>query len=336
MRRALLTLVCLIACKDKPVELPPPPQPPRDGVKLIQPGALPHQRLRYQFTKGARTASTLVCDFAIKNDGEGEAIPTLVVELETVVDDVLGDGSAKLRFTLTRARLRDAPSGPASDDLQAQATALEGVVITELLAPDGKSSEARVEQAATVPDKIRAQLDSVVQSLQHAAVQLPVEPIGVAATWQERRTLPPGGIQGVSEILYTVTALTPSSFTYASVGRLTGEPQTIERDGMKVEVTNTTGSSEAKGTLELSRYMLDVDVTSVFSSTMNAIAPEDTPGAGSSTVEIKMATRMTPGIASAAPVVPDGLSDGVPDDAATPPSDAGAPSGVDQGAHNAP
>lgn len=353
MRRVLLTLVCLAACKDKPAEpIAPPPQPPHDGVKLIQPGTAPYQTLRYHFTKGARTASTLVCDYAIKSDGQGDAIPPMIVELETVVDDVLGDGSAKLRFTITRAQPRDpAPDATpdAADALQADAVALQGAVITALLAPDGKTSGTKVEPTATAdatgsaahgapaaapdatasaahgppaPDKARAQLATLIESLEHAAAQLPVEPVGVGATWVERRTLPPGGITGVAEIVYTVTALTASSFAYTSAGQLTGGPQTIEREGVKIEVSNTSGHSEAKGTVELARYALDVDVSLVFSSTMNAIAPKDVPGSGSSKVEVTMATRMTPSPA------PSAGSAGSADSTPSSPSP--------QGAHNAP
>ena len=340
MRRRLLTLVFVIACKDKPVEQPARPEAPHDGLTLIQPGTAPRQTLRYQLTKGARTTSTLACDFAVKSDGQGDAIPTLIVELETVVDDVLADGSAKLRFTLTRAHLRDAPGSTTPDELQAQATALQGVVITELLAPDGKSSGAHVEAAAAVPDNARAQLDSLVESLEHVVVQLPSDPIGVDATWQERRTLPPGGITGVSEILYTVTALPPGAFTYTSTGLLTGAAQTIEREGMKVEVTNTKGRSAAKGTVALSSYALDVEVSSVFSSTMNAIVAKDTPGAGSSTMEITMATRMTPGTpgtpgTTGTPRTTSASDTAVPSDAG-PRSDAPPSAGSDQGAHSTP
>ena len=328
MRRALLTLAVLVACKDKPPAPPPPPAPPHDGVKLIQPGTGPLQALRYRFVKGARTASTLVCEVAIKSDGQGDTTPPLVVELETLVDDVASDGTAKLRFTLTGAHLQH----EASSELQAAVAALPGVIITETIAPDGASSGARVETAGAAPDKARGQLDSLLQSLAHVTTQLPAEAVGVGATWTERRTLPPGGIRGIAETVYTLTGLTPHSFTYTSAGQLSGGPQTIERDGVTIEVTHTAGHSEAKGTVELARYALDVDVHTTFTSTMNAIAPKDTPGSGSSTVEITMATRMTPAPDPAAPTSdagPDdaGPGDAGPDDAGTSdagPSDAGA------------
>jgi len=332
MRRAALTLIFVIACKDppSPAPPPPPPAPPQDGVTLVQPGAEPRQALRYRFAKGSHTASTLVCDVSIKNDGQGDPSPALVVELDTVVDDVLADGSAQLRFTLTRTQLRDAAGGTLPADAQAEVAALQGVVIIERLAADGKSSGARLAPAAApVPDQARAQLDSLLQSLEHVATQLPAEPVGVGAVWEERRTLPPGGITGVAETVYTVTAVTPGSFAYTSAGKLSGPPQTIQREGMTVEISNTTGHTEAKGSIELSRYAIDVTTSSVFSSTMNAIAPKDMPGSGSSTVEIKMATRMTPSTPSAGSAA---AGDAEPFPA---PSSA-APSGSDQGAHNAP
>src|SRR5882724_7032632 len=46
-------LAAAIACRDQPPPPPPPvPQPPHDGVTLIQPGAAPRQTLRYHLTKG--------------------------------------------------------------------------------------------------------------------------------------------------------------------------------------------------------------------------------------------------------------------------------------------
>src|SRR5215510_15705531 len=98
MRYTFLTLVALIACRDKALELPPPAPPPHDGVTLLQPGAPPLQVVRYHLTKGSKTSSELMCDVDVKNDKQGGPMPTLIVELETTVEDVLADGSAKLRL----------------------------------------------------------------------------------------------------------------------------------------------------------------------------------------------------------------------------------------------
>jgi hypothetical protein len=262
---------------------------------LIQRGVAPYQALRYRLTRGARTTSQLICDVDVKNDGKSGPMPVLIVDLDTTVEDVLADGTAKLRVTVTRTSVRDRPGSPVTSEMvQAQATAMQGVVITETLAPDGQLTDSHVEAAASVPDSAREQLDRLSRSLSLVAMRMPAEPVGIGATWRERRTLPDGGIRAVSETLYTLTSLTGTTLGYTSVGLSSGAPQTIEQDGMKVEVTDTRGHSEAKGSVDLSRYTFDVTSASSFATAMNVVAPQGTPGAGPSTVEITMAIHVAP------------------------------------------
>jgi hypothetical protein len=324
MRRVTLTLfvvVCtLVACKSEPPE--PPPQAPHDGVTLIHRGVPPYQPLRYHLARGTRTTSELVCDLEVKNNGDSGPMPVLVVALDTTVDDVLPDGSAKLRVTVVRTDVRDRAGSPvASEVVQAQAAAMRGVVVTQTVAPDGQLTDVRVEPAAAVPEAMRDQLDRLSRSLQQVAMRMPAESVGVGAIWRERRTLPEGGIRATSETLYSLTSFTGSTIGYSSFGLSSGAPHTIEQDGMKVEVTDTRGNSEAKGSVDLSRYAFDATSTSTFATAMNVIAPEGTPGAGPSTVEITMAIRVAtaaaPEIASAsAPTAdsaaPDAITSAAP------------------------
>jgi hypothetical protein len=318
MRCALLTIAALIACKDKRPEQPPPPPVPHDGVTLIQAGAAPLRVLRYQLTKGTKTTSELVYDLDARSAGseigsgsaagssaagEGGPTPTLVFTLDTAVDDVLPDGTAKLRITVVKAQVRDQPSNPSGGDvLRSQAAAAEGVVFTETLAPDGKISDPKVDAQAALPAKARERLDSLIQGLEHVAMQLPSEPIGVGATWKERKPLPAGGIRAMAETTYTLTALTGTTASYTAAGRSTGDAQTVEQDGMKVAVTNPRGHSEIKGTLDLARYVVDVSSKATFAADMNVDAPAGTPGAGSSTVEVTVGIQMAP--AAVAPAEP--------------------------------
>jgi hypothetical protein len=306
MRRVTLTLlvvVCtLVACKSEPQE--PPPQLPVDGVSLIHRGVPPYQPLRYHLARGSRTTSELVCDLEVKNNGDGGPMPALVVVLDIAVDDVLADGSAKLRITVVRTSVRDRPGSPvARDVVQAQAAAMHGVVITQTLAPDGQLADSRVDVAASAPESMRDQLDRLTRSLSQVAMRMPAESVGVGAIWRERRTLPEGGIRATSETLYTLTSLTGSTIVYSSLGLSSGPPHTLEQAGMKVEVTDTRGHSEAKGSVDLSRYAFDATSTSTFATAMNVIAPEGTPGAGPSNVEVTMAIHVAsaaaPSIASA-------------------------------------
>jgi len=339
MRCILLTLVVLIACKDHKPEQPPPPPPPHDGVTLLQPGTAPLQVLRYRLTKGVKTTSELVYDFDARNtdpadantkpvEGQTGTSPTLIVTLETVVEDVLTDGTAKLRMTVVKTQVRDQPGSQVSSDLvSAQATAAEGVVLTETLAPDGEISNARVEDASKLSVKARTRADSLIQSLEHVAMRLPAEPVGIGATWQERKPLPEGGIRAISEATYTLTSITGTTFAYTSTGRATGGTQTIEEDGMKVEVTNPRGHSETKGSVDLTRYALEVTSKSTFSAAMSVDAPNGTSGAGPSTVAVTVAVQLTPEAPS--PVNP-------PPAVNAPAASADSSGEPAQGAHSAP
>jgi hypothetical protein len=297
-------------------------------VTLVQPGTAPRQALRYQLSKGNKITSQLECDADIKSSELGGPMPTQVVALETVVDDVLPDGAAKLRITVTDAGIRERPGAEAVGDvMRAQIAAMRGVVISETLAPDGNISDARVEAGAT-SDKLHRELDGLLRNLEHVATRLPAEPVGVGAVWRERRTLPEGGVRAVSEITYTLASLDGTTVGYHSIGESTGAPQTIEQDGTKLEVTDTHGRSSASGTVDLARYAPDLTALSTFETTMKVIAPSpgsgdgpassDGPGSsdvrgsgdGRSTIEIAMAIRMTSThpITAAVPAAP-GSSD---------------------------
>lgn len=295
MRRAYLTLVGLMACRDKTSEPPPPPPPPPpalDGVVLLQPGVPPLQTLRYHLTRGATVKSRLVCDVDVKSSELRAPMPTQVVDVETEVEDVLASGDARLRITVVDAGIRDRPGAASTDVVRAQTAALRGVVITESLAPDGKISGARVEAGAS-PDKLHNELDSLLQNLARVATRLPAEPVGIGATWRERRTLPEGGVRAVSEITYTLVSHAGTTIAFTTVGQASSPPQTVEQDGEKVEVTDTHGHSEASGSLDLSRYALELTATSAFATTMAMAAPDAGRGAERSTIEIAIAIRMT-------------------------------------------
>lgn len=325
----MILALALIACRERTPPPPPPPPPITDGVMLLQPGTAPHRALRYHLTKGTRTRSELVTDLDIKSDEQSGPTPTLVVGFETLVDDVLADGTAKLRLTITHTTVRDrAGSVLTSDLVQSQAAAMQGVVITEMLGPDGKLEGARVEAAPGTSDKVRAQLENLTRSLQQVAMRMPHEPVGLGATWRERKPLPDGGIRAMSETTYTLTSLMDSTIGYTSVGTSTAAAQTVEQDGMTAEVTSARGSSEARGSVDLSRYALTVTSTSKLTTEMSVSAPPGTPGAGASTLEITMAVHVSSADAtSAEPVAAPAAGSGDTAPAAGPataPSNAGS------------
>ena len=300
-----------------------PQAPPHDGVTVINPGTAPLRLLRYHLNKGDKTASELVWDFATQDDGKAEVTPSLVLDFETTVEDVRADGGAQLALRVTRTAIRgeDAGAGSgsemgntpgsatSSDLVRGFASAMQGVTIHEVLAPDGGVSGLQVDAPPGASAALASRLDSLSQGLAQITMRLPTEPVGLTASWRERKTLPDGGIHAVSEATYTLTTLTETTIGYQANATMSGPPQTIEQDGVKVDVSDTHGRSEVRGAVDLAHYAPQGSLKSSFATTMNIAAPAGTPGAGKSTMAVTMAFQLTP-IAVAAPV---------------PPIDAGAP-----------
>jgi hypothetical protein len=182
---------------------------------------------------------------------------------------------------------------------------------------------------------VRTRLESLTRSLEQVAMRLPAEPVGVNARWRERRTLPEGGIRAVSETTYTLTSLAGTTLAYTAAGSSSGAPQTIEQDGLKVEVTHTRGHAETQGTLDLSRFAPRVTSSSVFATAMDVADPKDAPGAGASTVEIAIAIQVTPIPPAHDAAAGDATGGDRSPNAANAP-DAARAAGADQGAHSAP
>ena len=284
----------------------PPQAAPHDGVTVINPGTAPLRLLRYHLTKGDRTASELVWDFATQDDGKAEVTPSLVVDFETTVDDVRADGSAVLALRITRTTIRGQDTGSgsemgntpgsatSSDLVRGFAQAMQGVTIHEALAPDGGVADLKVDAPPGLAPALATRLDNLSRGLAQVTMKLPSEPVGLTASWRERKTLPDGGIRAVSEATYTLTALTETTLGYQASATMTGPPHTIEQEGVKVEITDTHGQSEVRGAVDLAHYAPQGSLKSSFATTMNIAAPAGTPGAGKSTMAITMAFQLTP------------------------------------------
>jgi hypothetical protein len=250
--------------------------------------------LRYRLTKGAKTASELTWDFDATTDGKPGAMPTLIVELETLVEDVAADGTARLRVAVTRTRVRDRAGATGGELMRTEAAAMQGVTFTEVLAPDGALSGVHVDAPAALPEGARGRLDGLSRSLEQMAMRLPSEPVGVGAIWRERRPLPEGGIRAVAATTYTLTSRTGDTIAYTAAGSSNGAPQTIDQEGLKVQVTSAHGDTATQGSVDLVRYALATMSRSTFTTAMTIDGPKDAPGTGASTVTIAIAIQVAP------------------------------------------
>jgi hypothetical protein len=253
--RIALLIVLAGACRRKTE--PPPEPPPSQGVEMVSQGAMPHQTLRYQLTRGVKTAVEMEIDAEIATPTFQRTMPTTVMVMELGADDVLPDGNAKVRTTIARASARERTGAQTSiEAANAQAMMLSGMTITGTLTPAGKLLEPRLEGGSKLPAQAAAQLASVVAQAQEVAMPLPEPGVGAGAIWRVRRDATQLGIKMQTLTEIQVTAIEDKRVTYAMRTEVKGDNQHTTIEGVEVDVTNVRGSGTGKGVLDLGRMVM--------------------------------------------------------------------------------
>lgn len=283
-----VAIVCAAACANSKEAAPAGP-PPGDGVQVINPGNEPRRALRYHIAKGTTTALELALDVDIDAAGQGGPLPTLVMTSELVADDVLDDGSMRMRTTIGEVSARERAGSPVTAEQMAEQTRLmSGLVMRGTLSPDGALREMKVDTAGKVlPPGITAQLETLSKSFEQVAMPLPAAPVGVGASWIHTRHITQNGMSMLTATTFTLTAIEGDLLTFQSATVVRGKDQTVIQAGQAIDMKNVGGKGAGKGTVDLSRMMMTGELSAELAADMSA--------EGESThMVMKMVTRIAP------------------------------------------
>jgi hypothetical protein len=252
--RIAILAVLAAACRKK-ADAPPPP--PLQGVEMVRYGAMPHQTLRYQLTKGMKTAVEMEIDTDVSAPTFQRTMPTTVTVMELGADEVLPDGNAKVRTTILRASARERAGAQTSvEAANAQGMMLSGVEITGTLTPRGKILEPRLAGGANLPPGAAEGLSELVARSEEVAMPLPEPGVGVGAIGRVRRDATQLGIKMETITEIEVTAIEDQRVTYALRTEVKGADQHATIEGVDVAVTNVHGNGSGKGVIDLGRMAI--------------------------------------------------------------------------------
>jgi hypothetical protein len=250
-----IALLAVLAGGCKKAE--PPPPPPRQGVEMVSLGALPHQPLRYQLTKGVKTAVELEIDTEVATSSFQRTMPTQVMVMELAAEDVLPDGNAKVRTTILRATAKERAGANSSiEALNAQATMLSGIAITGTLTPRGRVIEPKLVGSASMPAKAAEGFAELIARSEEVAMPLPEPGIGVGAIWRVRRDASQLGIKMETVTDIEVTAIEGQRVSYTMRTEVKGSDQHVAIEGVEVDVKNVQGNGSGKGVIDLGRMVM--------------------------------------------------------------------------------
>lgn len=183
-------------------------------VDLLEPGQLPHRRLRIASSAGDETLLTMRMQLGVEVTIEGvsQASSNVVQEsdIRLTVTDTAEDGTILTEQELTDVRVDAEPALKA--EVQAKLAPLIGM-------PFGVSYDDRariIETQLEMPEGLESSdvqlFEQLFQQVSSFSLPLPAEPVGIGAQWRTTSTVELNGIETVQTYTLELVELTDNGF----------------------------------------------------------------------------------------------------------------------------
>lgn len=247
-----IAILAVAGCGGK--EAPPPP-PPLSGLEIIDPGLEPRTQLHYQATKGTRTPLRVTADIEMGDGATKLPWPTVVTSSEVSADDVLADGTIKVRYAVLSSVARDREHAVlTAEQMTAGLQLLVGTSVTGTLTPAGVLAAITVDSGGKpLPPAIQTQVSTLSRNLEQIVMPLPSRPVGVGALWTFKQAVDQNGMKVAAATTIKVTAMTPTTVSITLTSELAGPDQQVDVSGSKVTVSKIAGKMRGTGTIDLAR-----------------------------------------------------------------------------------
>jgi hypothetical protein len=205
-----------------------------------------------------RTAVQLEIELDIAMGELRRAMPTRVMVMEVGADELLPDGSARVRTMILRGAVRDrAGANVPIEGLVAQANLVAGVETVGTLTPRGRVTDAKVTRTGVeLPAAAQRQVADSLEQTAELAMPLPEPAVGVGAIWRFRRPVKVLDVTMETVTEVEVTAITEQRVAFRSRTVVTGRDQRATIEGTAIDVAKIHGAGRGEGTLDLGRMAL--------------------------------------------------------------------------------
>jgi hypothetical protein len=222
---------------------------------VLDPGDEPRQALRVGYEEGDEARFTFTSDLQVTQETAGRTqrldSPPIAQTLSYHVDRVEGpaDG-AVVTVRIDAIAAKGKGTGLTEEELEAIDDELEpmvGVEGTGLVTPLGELHGFTIDVPDDASDAVRAQLEALQQQVPALGPVLPVEPVGVGASWRSTSTSILGGAAIDTTTTVTVTDLSDGTLTYTATITTSAEPQDLALAGLAKGTTARLESSDLSG-----------------------------------------------------------------------------------------
>ena len=181
-------------------------------MTLLRPGAGLHQPLRSRARTGAGSTVDMTMSMSVQQFVGSRPLPTSMIATQytiaTSVTNLTSDGDIEYAFEYTRAAVVPDPEVPPHilESMHQRLQTLVGLRVTGVISGRGQVKTSRVETPEGMSPDLQQFVTGIEQLLSHMTAPFPVEPIGVGASWQTKRTVDQEGMTVDQTTVYTLNA----------------------------------------------------------------------------------------------------------------------------------
>lgn len=265
--RLAATLMSLLlsapALASRPALQPPEPRPEpiaeveKPLVTLLDSGIEPRTLLRYKPAKGQREAleMTMVMNMTMKmNDFDMPAMkmPTMRMRMEVQITDVAANGDFTYHGSITRAEVLRAAGQQEEvfEAMQQQMAGFTDLEFTAVCTDRGETRSFEVKIPEDSPPQVRPMFESMRQSIQQMTTPLPLEPVGMGASWSALTSFKVAEIKSDLQAEFALAAIDGDAFIARITMKQTVDSQEVKSPLLPPEVKVRIVKSDASGTGE--------------------------------------------------------------------------------------
>ncbi|MBC6455776.1 MAG: hypothetical protein GDA43_23475 [Hormoscilla sp. SP5CHS1] len=191
---------------------------PGPQVKLLDRGAKPRQKLRFQPTANAKQTMTMTMKMDVVTLAEGQPwrqvkMPEIVMQAEMVITQVDANGDIHSEFTYTDAQIKPDPTVP-PDAIAGIIKKLVGISGSSIVDNRGQVKSTKLNLPEGFNPNTEQLFARMLKSFDQIASPVPAEAVGIGAKWQVSAAPKLNGINLTQQTTYELQLVQETSRTF--------------------------------------------------------------------------------------------------------------------------
>lgn len=224
-------------------------------VKLLNAGAFPRQKLRFQPTANAKQNMTMTVKMGVVTLVEGQPwrqakMPEIVMQMEMAILRVDTNGDIHSQFSYTDAQIKpdETMTPDAIAKISEEIQKIVGITGSSIIDNRGQVKSAKFNLPEGLDPNTAQLLARLSNSLDHISSPMPAEAVGIGAKWQVETTPNLNGINMTQQTSYELLNFQDNVATLKVAIQQQAPSQDMTSPALPADATVTMKSFQGQGT----------------------------------------------------------------------------------------